>query len=52
MRSFTVEERRARLARRHFLADPDSALPIPEMTAALIGWHATDLTTPYLSLWA
>lgn len=52
MRSFTVEERRARLARRHFLADPDSALPIPEMTAALIGWHATDPTTPYLSLWA
>lgn len=22
------------------------------MTAALIGWHATDPTTPYLSLWA
>ncbi|CAN5628403.1 winged helix DNA-binding domain-containing protein [soil metagenome] len=52
MRSFTVAERRARLARRHFLAGPDSGLTIPEMTAALIGWHATDPTTPYLSLWA
>jgi hypothetical protein len=52
VRSFTVEERRARLARRHFLAAPDSSLPIPAMTATLIGWHATDPSTPYLSLWA
>jgi hypothetical protein len=52
VRSFTIAERRARLARRHFLAAPDAAISLPEMTASLIGWHATDPTTPYLSLWA
>jgi DNA glycosylase AlkZ-like len=52
MRSFTIPERRARLARRHFLSAPEVGLSIPEMTTALIGWHATDPTTPYLSLWA
>jgi Winged helix DNA-binding domain len=50
MRSFTVEERRARLARRHFLAG--SADSIGEVVANLVGLHATDPATPYLSLWA
>ena len=51
MRSFTAAERRARLARRHFLV-PGAPVTIPAMTAAMLGWHATDPATPYLSLWA
>jgi len=39
------------LARRHFLADAGSQ-PIAAVTAGLIGLHATDPATPYLSLWA
>jgi Winged helix DNA-binding domain len=50
MRSFTVEERRERLARRHFLAGSASA--IDGVVAELVGLHATDPPTPYLSLWA
>ncbi len=50
MRSFTVAERRARLARRHFLAG--SAGSIDGVAADLVGLHATDPATPYLSLWA
>src|SRR5262245_14327259 len=50
MRSFTVDERRARLARRHFLAE--SAGSIDGVAADLVGLHATDPATPYLSLWA
>jgi winged helix DNA-binding protein len=50
MRSFTVVERRARLARRHFLAG--QAGSIDETVADLVGLHATDPATPYLSLWA
>jgi hypothetical protein len=50
MRSFTVEERRTRLARRHFLAG--SAGSNNEVVADLVGLHATDPATPYLSLWA
>jgi DNA glycosylase AlkZ-like len=50
MRSFTVEERRARLARRHFLAVPADS--IDTVVADLVGLHATDPATPYLSLWA
>jgi Winged helix DNA-binding domain len=50
MRSFTVEERRARLARRHFLAEPAGS--IDGVVADLVGLHATDPATPYLSLWA
>jgi hypothetical protein len=51
LRSFSVDERRTRLARRHFLAgaDPPS---IAELTHGLIGLHATDPASPYLSLWA
>jgi hypothetical protein len=50
MRSFTVGERRARLARRHFLAGPADS--IYGVAADLVGLHATDPATPYLSLWA
>jgi Winged helix DNA-binding domain len=50
MRTFTVEERRARLARRHFLAG--SAGSIGGVVADLVGLHTTDPATPYLSLWA
>jgi hypothetical protein len=50
MRSFTVYERRARLAQRHFLAG--QARSIDGVLADLVGLHATDPATPYLSLWA
>lgn len=56
MRSFSPAERRARLGRRHFLAAPvaarSAAAAVPAATAALVGWHATDPATPYLSLWS
>ncbi len=51
VRSFTVDERRARLARRHFLTER-AADSIGGVTADLVGLHATDPATPYLSLWA
>lgn len=51
MRSFTVEERRTRLARRHFLAQPADQ-PISGVAAQFVGLHATDPATAYLSLWA
>lgn len=51
MRVVTADERRARLARRHFLAG-DAAVPITAIAGALVGLHATDPATPYLSLWA
>ncbi|HSS25164.1 MAG TPA: winged helix DNA-binding domain-containing protein [Mycobacterium sp.] len=49
-RKFGVEERRNRLARRHFLSAPGLE-PITTVTAGLVGLHATDPATPYLSLW-
>lgn len=52
MRSFTVAERRNRLARRHFLTPETAGEPITGIAAGLIGLHATDPATPYLSLWA
>lgn len=51
MRSFTVDERRARLARRHQLAAGDAG-SAEDITGRLVGLHATDPATPYLSLWA
>lgn len=50
MRTFTAAERRARLARRHYLTG--SAVSIADITGAFVGLHATDPATPYLSLWA
>lgn len=51
MRTFTIDERRNRLARRHFLCTNPSE-PIASITAGLLGLHATDPATPYLSIWA
>jgi hypothetical protein len=51
VRTFTIDERRKRLARRHFLSASDSP-PMTRIIAGLVGLHATDPTTPYLSLWA
>ena len=51
MRTFTIDERRNRLARRHFLSAGDPS-PITGMIAGLVRLHATDPATPYLSLWA
>jgi hypothetical protein len=48
MRSFTVAERRARLARRHFLAEP--AQTPAGVAGDVVGLHATDPASPYLSL--
>jgi len=52
VRSFSIDERRARLARRHFLCSdgPTPGDGLAALTEALIGWHATDPATPYLSL--
>ncbi|WP_156689648.1 winged helix DNA-binding domain-containing protein [Mycobacterium sp. Marseille-P9652] len=51
MRRFTVAERRNRLARRHFLSAASDP-PIAAVTTGLVGLHASDPATPYLSLWA
>lgn len=51
MRTFSIAERRNRLARRHFLSDGESD-SIASITTGLVGLHATDPATPYLSLWA
>ena len=47
MRRFSAEERRARLARRHFLAS--GARDPVELAGGLVGLHATDPVTVYLS---
>jgi Winged helix DNA-binding domain len=51
VRSFSVDERRARLARRHLLAE-GADRNVADVTHRLVGLHATDPATPYLSLWA
>jgi hypothetical protein len=51
VRSFAVEERRARLAHRHLLARAADQ-NLVDVTHRLVGLHATDPATPYLSLWA
>lgn len=53
MRSFTPEQRRARLARRHHLVSgPERPDSVDGVAGRLVGLHATDPATPYLSLWA
>ncbi|MGV0625391.1 winged helix DNA-binding domain-containing protein [Mycolicibacter minnesotensis] len=52
MRTFTIAERRNRLARRHFLAPGATEKPIDRIAATLIGLHASDPATPFLTLWA
>jgi hypothetical protein len=51
VRSFSVDERRARLARRHLLTE-GADRTVADVTHPLVGLHATDPATPYLSLWA
>jgi hypothetical protein len=52
VRSFTIDERRARLARRHFMAGKPEIDGPAAVTSAMLGLHATDPATLYLSLWA
>ena len=47
-----MDERRARLARRHHLVDGPASMALDVLTGSLVGLHATDPATPYLSLWA
>ena len=47
MRTVSIDERRARLGRRHMLAAP--AATVGEATAAMVGLHASDPATPFLS---
>jgi hypothetical protein len=49
VRIFTVDDRRKRLVNRQFLSLADT---VSHATARLVGLHATDPATPYLSLWA
>jgi Winged helix DNA-binding domain len=51
VRSFTVAERRARLARRHLLVEPTELTPV-DVASRFVGLHATDPATPYLTLLA
>ncbi|HEX7463889.1 MAG TPA: crosslink repair DNA glycosylase YcaQ family protein, partial [Actinomycetota bacterium] len=50
MRKIGVEERRARLGLRHFLARPASSAE--EVAVGLAGLHSSDPATVYLSAWA
>jgi hypothetical protein len=50
VRRIGIEERRARLGRRHALAAPVRS-PV-ETAVALVGLHSSDPTTVYLSAWA
>ncbi|PYC78578.1 hypothetical protein C7C46_15865 [Streptomyces tateyamensis] len=45
----TDEERRSRLGRRHLLAAADRVTGVPQVADALVGLHATDAATVYLS---
>jgi len=49
MRTFSVEERRVRLGRRHFLAGGSRARDPVDVAGGLVGLHATDPATVYLS---
>jgi Winged helix DNA-binding domain len=51
MRTIGVEERRARLARRHRLAPGEGAGDVVEAARSLVCLHATDPATVYLSAW-
>jgi hypothetical protein len=49
VRTFSDAERRKRLVNRQFVSLPDT---VRGATAGLVGLHATDPATPFLSLWA
>jgi hypothetical protein len=52
LQTVSVAERRSRLARRHFLSPDRGGEHVTDIIGALIGLHATDPATPYLSLWS
>ena len=52
MRAFSDDERRVRLARRHHLTSDSPPASVETLAGNLVGLHATDPATPYLSLWA
>lgn len=52
MRTVDVNERRARLGRRHRLAPGHRAASIEEAADSVVALHATDQATIYLSAWA
>jgi hypothetical protein len=45
----STDERRARLARRHFLAPESRAADLAELAGRLVGLHASDAATVYLA---
>jgi hypothetical protein len=49
VRTFSREERRARLARRHFLAPGSRADDPVQLAGGMVGLHATDPATVYLA---
>jgi hypothetical protein len=49
VRGVTVEERRARLGRRHHLAADSSAADVTQLAESLVGLHASDPSTVFLS---
>jgi hypothetical protein len=49
MRAFGTDERRTRLARRHFLASGSQARDPVQLAAGMVGLHATDPATVYLA---
>src|SRR5258706_9515103 len=52
MRKFTVEERRARLSRRHHLAPANRAASATEVARDIVGFHSTDPATVFVAAWA
>jgi Winged helix DNA-binding domain len=52
VRTIGVEERRARLARRHRLAPGHRASDVVDATRSMVCLHGTDPSTVYLSAWA
>jgi Winged helix DNA-binding domain len=49
MRAFSIDERRTRLARRHFLAAGSQARDPVQLARGMVGLHATDPATVYLA---
>jgi Winged helix DNA-binding domain len=49
MRAFSTDERRTRLARRHFLAPGSRADDPVQLAGGMVGLHATDPATVYLA---
>src|SRR5712691_9173969 len=52
MRKFTVEERRARLSRRHHLAPRNRVATATQVARDIVGLHSTDPATVFVAAWA